>query len=239
MTNPDTANPPVEHCYEDRDTLAADLTTAVTTALNTGLEYSPRASLVVSGGNTPVPLFRALSATELPWTRIDVILADERWVAPDHDDSNERLVRETLLQGNAAGARFTPLKTPAPSPEAGARECEERLRRLSWPLDVVVLGMGSDGHTASLFPHTPALAAGLDPAGSQLCIPVTPEAAPHARMSLTLPAILNARYLALHITGADKWDVYRQALAGEDAHAMPVRAVLHQHSTPVHVYWAP
>ncbi|SEO66403.1 6-phosphogluconolactonase [Aquisalimonas asiatica] len=239
MTHADTPAPPIEHCFEDRDALAADLARTVTSTLLDGLSRAPRATLAVSGGSTPVPFFRALGTGDLPWARIDVTLADERWVAPDHDDSNERLVRETLLGGDAAGAGFIPLKTSAPSPEAGARECEERLRGLPWPLDAVILGMGSDGHTASLFPHAPALATALDPDCGSLCIPVTPETAPHARMSLTLPALLNTHRLILHITGADKWDVYQQALAGDDAFAMPVRAVLHQRHTPVHVYWAP
>lgn len=239
MTDADTLNTPVEHCYEDRDTLAVDLAKAITTTLSDGLEYSPRASLVVSGGNTPLPLFRALEASDLPWPRIDVTLADERWVSPAHEDSNERLVRATLLQGKAADARFVPLKTTAATPETGAQECETRLHRLTWPLDVVVLGMGSDGHTASLFPHTPALAEGLDPSGKRLCIPVAPETALHARMSMTLAALLNARHLVLHITGTDKWETYQQALAAEDARAMPIRGLLHQQRTPVHVYWAP
>lgn len=239
MSQSDTLNAPVEHCYRDRDTLAADLAQTITAALEEGLARNPRASLAVSGGSTPVPLFHALRATELPWPRIDVTLADERWVPPTHEDSNERLIRETLLQGNAATASCIPLKTPGPTPDAGAGECEERLHQLSWPLDVVVLGMGGDGHTASLFPHAPALDAGLDPGSERLCIPITPETAPHARISLTLAALLNTRHLILHITGTDKWDVYQQALAGEDAQAMPVRAVLHQRRTPVHVYWAP
>ncbi len=195
------------------------------------------ASLVVSGGSTPKPLFEHLSRQSLAWDRVRVTLADERWVPADHEASNERLVRRHLLVGEAAAAELIGLKTPDPTPEAGREACERALARLPRPFDVVVLGMGGDGHTASLFPDAPELGAGLDPETGHTCLAVRPPAAPHPRMSLTLSAITGSRKLVLHITGEDKRQVYLSASKPGPAEELPIRAVLE--SGRVEVWWAP
>lgn len=229
---------PHERRFDDREALATAMAAHIAALLRAALDDRHAASLVVSGGSTPAPMFRALSSADLPWSRVTVTLADERWVPADADDSNERLVRRALLQGPAAAASFVGLKSPAATPEAGMAETERALREVSRPFDVMVLGMGDDGHTASLFPGTSELAAALDPTGRALCAPVRPHGL-QPRMTMTLPTILNSRHILLLIAGQGKWNVYEQAVAGADDAEMPIRAVLRQARTPIEVYWAP
>lgn len=212
------------------DALAA----AVAADLASTVETRGRAVLAVSGGRSPIALFERLAATPLPWHRIAVTLVDERLVPPDHADSNARLVREHLLQGHAAEARFLPLVTDA----ADEAAClDQACRHFVWPT-VAVLGMGDDGHTASLFPGAAELAAGLDPAAERPFIGVTPPAAPHRRLSMTRAALVKCDKLYLSIQGAAKREVFELARQGQDDR-WPVSYLLQQSETPLDVYWAP
>lgn len=203
--------------------------------LREALASSGRASLAVSGGRTPTGFLRKLGSMDLDWANVTVTLVDERWVPADHADSNARLVAEALLNGPAAKACFIPLFNDSPSTSEGQARTERQLEKLAWPLDVVVLGMGDDGHTASLFPKAPELDAAL---GSQAhCIAVTPITAPHARISLTLTAITSARNLLLHITGESKRSVFEAALA-DTSQDLPIKRVM-QAAPLTHVFWAP
>lgn len=217
-----------------RETLARQLAGAVADALRQDLDEQPRALLVVSGGSTPVPFFQALAQSELPWSRIDVTLADERWVAEDADDSNARLVREHLLQGPAAAANFVPLTSADPTPEQGVAAVAERLAGLAWPASVVILGMGGDGHTASLFPDSRELDLALSTA--EPLVAVRTPSQPQARITLSADRLHQARRHLLHITGDDKRTVLGRALVGDDIRELPIRAFL---SCPLAVYWAP
>lgn len=228
-----------EHRFPDRQALAAALAGEIKVDLEEAIAARGAGSLVVSGGRTPTLLFTLLRGEKLDWTRVWVTLADERWVETTAEASNERLVRETLLAGPAAAAHFVGLKNPAPTPEAGADWASRALTRVPHPFDVVVLGMGEDGHTASLFPGSLALARGLDPGAPPACIAVNALVAPHARVSLNLPALLDARRIVLHIEGDKKWEVYQRARTPGTAAEMPVRAVLQQKEVPVDVYWSP
>lgn len=198
-----------------------------------------RASLVVSGGRTPLPLFKQLAQERLEWNKVWMTLADERWVDVADEHSNERLVRGALLQGNAAPARFVGLKNTAATPEAGAEWAWRALTRVPQPFDVVVLGMGEDGHTASLFPGSLSLARALDSKAAPACVAVNTMSSPHARLSLNLSALLDSRRIILHIQGAAKWAVYQRARAAGPASELPVRAILHQQQVPVDVFWTP
>lgn len=229
---------PHEVRYDDRDAMARGMAEDIAELLRAAIADRGRASLVVSGGSTPEAMFRCLSELPLAWERVVVTLADERWVPPDAEDSNERLARTALLQGPAAAARFVGLKNPAPTPEAGQAETERALAEVPRPYDVMVLGMGDDGHCASLFPGTAELAAALDLATTATCAAVRP-AGLQPRMTLTLRAILDSRHVLLQLAGRSKWDVYEQALAGTDATVMPIRAVLAGATAPIEVYWAP
>lgn len=225
--------------FTDREVLAGELAATVAKLLRSELAGEERAGLVVSGGSTPEPFFRRLSAHDIDWRRVTVTLADERWVDSDNPASNERLVRSQLLRNRARAATFVPLKNQAPTARMGEEECHRTLARLPRPFAAVILGMGPDGHTASLFPGSERLPAALAMHSGRNCIAVSPVDAPHARMTLTLPILLDARQIILHITGQAKRELLEQALAEGSELLMPIRAVLRQKTTPVHIYWSP
>lgn len=206
-------------------------------ALRQGIAANGKASLVVSGGRTPLDLFTQLTRQELDWSNVVITLADERWVSPDNSASNERLVRDNLLQGLAAAATFIGLKNDAASPFDGASATEIALQALPRPIDVVILGMGDDGHTASLFPGASNLLNALALDSQRACMGMTPLTAPLDRITLTLPLLLDSRSIYLHLMGEAKREVYERAEKGTDVNEMPVRAVLNQQQTPVSVYW--
>lgn len=217
-----------------RERLATQLAEAVAEALRQDLSRQERALLVVSGGSTPVPFFHALAVCELPWSRVEVTLADERWVPEEHTDSNARLVREHLLQGCAAEATFVSLTTGAATPEQGVDEVAERLAPLAWPASAVVLGMGGDGHTASLFPDSHELSLALST--GEPAVAVRAASQPQPRLTLSADRLHRAQRHFLHITGGDKRNVLARALAGDDSRELPIRAFL---ACPLAVYWAP
>jgi 6-phosphogluconolactonase len=225
--------------FSDRQTLVNELAEQIVAGLRTDIAQQGRASLAVSGGSTPLPLFERLAELELPWQQVVITLVDERWVAQSSPDSNEQLVLKHLLQRQAAAATFIGLKTAASTAEEGVAECEGRLQEIPRPFTTVILGMGNDGHTASLFPCAAQLAQAADMNCGQRCIALRPQTAPYERMSLTLPAILETRKLILHITGQDKKAVLERALAAGPPEEMPIRFILRQQTVPVAVYWAP
>jgi 6-phosphogluconolactonase len=192
------------------------------------------ALIAVSGGRSPAAVFEALRDQPLDWDKVIIAQVDERWVPPDHPDSNSRLIREHLLTGLAGAARFVPMWNSAESAYAGQPDCESGLAALPRPFDLVLLGMGEDGHTASLFPDAGQLEEGLTTAS--LCLSVTSPAAPHDRMSLSLAGLLDSRLLILQIGGGAKEKVYRAALGPGPVEAMPVRAVLRQDRVPLEVW---
>lgn len=225
---------PTEHLFQTGAEAAADIAARIASVLTQAVAARDVAAIAVSGGRSPRPVFEALAQADLDWTKIVVTLVDERWVAADDAESNERLVRETLLQGPAAQARFVPMKTGAADAYAGQAEVEAAFAALPWPLDIVLLGMGEDGHTASLFPQAAELAGGLS-SGART-IAVTPPAAPHQRLTLTASAILAARHIFLQISGNAKTAVYSNALEDGPVEQLPIRLALHQDKTPVEVW---
>ena len=195
------------------------------------------AFIAVSGGKSPEALFERLAGFLLPWRRVHITLVDERFVPPTHPDSNESLVRRCLLKGRAADAQFVPLYHAGVSIEKAAELAEQQLRQWSLPFDVVLLGMGDDGHTASWFPDAPELPALLDSQNNRLVAVAHPQRAPHPRLTLTRAAVLNSRLIQLLIPGDNKRPVFQQAKTeAEPLLALPVRAVLHQSKVPVHAY---
>ncbi|MCP5144105.1 MAG: 6-phosphogluconolactonase [Gammaproteobacteria bacterium] len=208
-------------------------------SVQAGLDAHGTASLAVAGGRTPIPILEALAITPLNWSRVSITLTDERWVDEQHRDSNAALVRRHLLHDDAASARFVPLFNGAESAVDGTADCQATLADFPLPFDVVLLGMGEDGHIASLFPGINALADGAADEPGRHCIAVTPSTAPHERMSLTVSMLLRARLLVLMVTGERKWEVLQQALQPGPAMDLPVRTVLHQTTAPLAIYWAP
>ncbi len=224
---------------EHTGTTPAAIAAHVADALRTAIAARGRASLAVSGGKSPIPLFEALREQALDWSKVTVVLVDERVVPRDHEASNTALVARHLLLGPAAAAHFVPFFGELPAQfnaevlDALVSDATERIAGLPWPLDVVVLGMGEDAHTASLFPGAPGYARAI--ATDAPLAWVVPDTAPHARLSFTLHALLEARELLLSISGDAKLAVYRRAAQQADL-ALPISLILNQTQTPVSVW---
>jgi len=221
---------------DNGNALAEQLASDVAGWLQSGVDEKGFATLVVSGGSTPAPFFTALSKIEIDWAMVTVTLADERWVPPTDNKSNEKLVRETLMVNACASANFCSLFTNTPTPGEGLAACEARLRTLTLPFDVVILGMGSDGHTASLFPETPGLEAALSADNKALCQAMQPAHLEEERMTLTLKALLNSRQLVLHIVGEEKLQVFNTAIDTDSK--LPIRSVADSAGDHLQIYWA-
>jgi 6-phosphogluconolactonase len=226
------------HRFEEPEELAKSLAEAIADNLRDAIETRGEATLLVSGGSTPRPLFEKLRKMKLPWEKVTVGLCDERWVDAAHSDSNALLVKSTLLQEEAAKAKFSALYFDGFSAEDAERHCSEKVEAELMPIDVLVLGMGGDAHTASLFPNNARLDEGLDLDNPSNCIAIKPDTAPHWRMSLTRRAILSAAHLYLHIEGEEKLAVYETAMEGEDMYKMPIRSILKQKQKEIEVYYA-
>ena len=194
------------------------------------------ATLVVSGGRTPQGFFKALAAKTLDWSKVTITLADDRFVPLQHDASNERLVRESLLVDQAAAASFVSLYADFPTAEQAVDVLNQRVASLP-TFDVVILGMGEDGHTASLFPCSAELAAGLaDDAPALLA--TNPTTAPHQRISFSRQRLQDSRAVFLHLVGESKLQVLKQAASGDDVFQMPIRVFIKQAQPELTVMFA-
>lgn len=233
-----TAGPLQEHVCANTAAQARQLAEAVAAQLHHAIATRGRALLAVSGGKSPIALFEHLRQQPLDWASVTVLLVDERCVPHTHPDSNTALVRQHLLQDGAAEATFVTFFDALDAIDTLAAAANQRLAALHWPLDVAVLGMGEDGHTASLFPAAPGLDTALHTTAHVAW--VRPDAighAPHPRLTLTLPTLQAARQLHLSLAGPAKQAVYRQALARPDA-ALPVSLLLHRPAHPFSVWLA-
>jgi len=221
--------------FPDRDAAAEAATDRIAEALKT----DGARSLVVTGGGTPGPVYDRLSRLDLSWDRITVTLSDDRWVDPSRPESNERLLRERLFVGRAAAAGFLPLKGDGPTPDADAAAAEPRIAALM-PFAAVLLGLGNDGHVASLFPGAPRLGEDLDPEGPRLCVGVAMSGLEPflPRVSLTVRALLGTTRILLLATGDEKRLIVERTL-DDPSYDPPVAALLRQDRTPVSVLWAP
>lgn len=224
-----------EHIFETRLEASTAVAQRMAELLSNRLDNHSEASIVVSGGTSPQQVMDALSKTPLDWHRVQVVLSDDRWVPPDHEDSNERLARETLLVGEAAAAQLLPVYAEGISPDERCDELQSPLPAL--PFSCALIGMGTDGHFASLFPDAANLESGLDVDSGRLYVPVNTAASEHARVSMTLAGISRSDEIALLIFGDDKFNVYKRAI--EMANGYPVSSLLRQKRAPVRVFWAP
>jgi len=231
---------PVLHRYRDGDALAEALAVGVAAVLAGAIATRGTATLAVSGGSTPKRFFERLSQAEIDWPNVNVLLVDERWVPASSDRSNAALVADKLLKNRAAAAHFIPFYLDAETPEDAREDLAERFRRLARPIDAAVLGMGTDGHTASFFPGGDNLDAAIDPQTTEPVVAMRAPGAGEPRVTLTLPMLVEARLLAIHIEGEEKLAVYEKALAGGPVEELPIRAVLEApRKDPANVFWCP
>jgi 6-phosphogluconolactonase len=222
-----------EQNYISTEVAAQALAENLASILREAISIRGKALLAVSGGRTPKHVFDRLCQMDLDWSNVTITLTDERWVPPEHPESNERLVYSHLLKNSAADATFIPLFGGEHSAVTGQSACESRLKKLKLPFDVVYLGMGDDGHFASLFPNDAAL-----DFRENLCVSVPPTETRLSRMSLTLPAILNTRQIFLLFSGTNKYDKYLAAQKKGSYKDVPIRLILLQKEIPVNVMYA-
>ena len=217
--------------YADRDLLALGLADRIASDLRGALESNERASLCVPGGTTPGPLFDVLSSVTLDWARVDVLLNDERWVPESSDRSNTALLRKRLITDKAAQARLIPLYADAPRPEEKLAELAKGIEE-ALPLSVLLLGMGADMHTASIFPGADLLAEALS-ADAPVLLPMRAPSAPEPRITLSARVLRDALRIHVVIMGDEKRAALERArkLPPEQA---PIAAVLSQ----AEVHWA-
>ena len=229
------------HEHADADALAADLAQRLRLACVDALATRGTALFALAGGRTPLPLYRRWAACALPWPQVTLLPTDERCVAHDHGACNLRELAAAFAQ--ADGVRLEPLTASDGDPLRSEAVARDALARHRAPFDAVVLGMGADAHTASLFPGAPQLGVALDPASALDACRVDPRPlppdAPFPRITLTVARLLRARALHLVVTGEQKREVLHQALASADPHRHPVAAILHAPVARVHLHWSP
>ncbi|MFM9382040.1 6-phosphogluconolactonase [Pseudomonas sp. UV AK001] len=223
------------HEYKSPVLLAEGLALNVAKQLSDALAARGNAVLVVSGGRSPVAFFQHLAKQELDWSKVVVTLADERWVPVEHADSNAGLLKQYLLKGPAAKAQFLSLYSAAANVEQAAENADRLLAELP-AIDVLVLGMGDDGHTASLFPDSPNLAEALQADGTRRCWPMLAPSVPRQRLTMSRALLASAKHKILSISGQSKLTTLNAALASNDVAAMPVRAFL---QPTLEIYWCP
>jgi 6-phosphogluconolactonase len=224
--------------FDTREQLDLALADKISGILQQAISQKGKASIAVSGGSTPKGFFKVLSNKDIDWDKVTITLADERWVDINSDDSNTRLVHENLLQNKAAAAKFFHLKQ-------GEDLCDETLADLNiaanstlLPLDVLILGMGEDGHTASLFPCSAQIKQALDINNDNALMKVEPTTAPHQRITFSFASLSQSKNTFLHLCGDNKKQVLAKALNGDDVFDMPIRKFLQADNIDTQVYWA-
>ncbi|NMP15287.1 6-phosphogluconolactonase [Thalassotalea sp. Y01] len=226
-----------KHVYNSRSELDQSFADRVAEQLADGIAKNGKASIAFSGGSTPKGFFAALSNKDIAWDKVTVTLADDRWVDTEHKDSNDKLLRENLLQNKAQAATLFSLVEQGDFSEAVLDKKNAELVNVL-PLDVVVLGMGEDGHTASIFPCSAQVEQGLATDVAPALMKTEPTTAPYQRITFNFPALINAKHLYLHVVGESKQTVLDQALSSQNALEMPIRAFLQHSQKTVEILWA-
>ncbi len=220
--------------FKDSAEQSLNLASQVADILSQSIEKNSQASIAVSGGSTPKQMFELLSNVDIPWQQVTITLVDDRWLEPEHQDSNQRLVEQSLLQNFAKKATFIGLYQDTANAQQGAEKTNLMFDYVKQPFDVVLLGMGNDGHTASLFPCSAQIEHGMST--SQLYLATQPTTAPYSRISLSAHAISESCHLFLQLKGNDKQQTLQKALAEPDDLKMPIKRFLTKDMT---VLWCP
>lgn len=222
------------HKFAEQSLLNSTLSQRLQELIKKAIDARDHAYVAISGGKTPIPLYQSLARSNLPWSKVTFVLVDERCVPSTHEDSNEFMVRDHLLTAHAAAASLI-------NPFQEVKEKGDAIRDLIAnlpPFDAVLLGMGEDGHTASLFPDAPELINAMED-NAPATLTMSPIVAPYTRMSLSKARLLNSREIFLHITGEKKWAVMNQALTQTNPHYLPISAFLLAPAVELQIYYAP
>lgn len=218
--------------------LAKNLANDVSTVLENSIKKDGKATLLLSGGNTPKLFLQELSQIDIPWDKVSIGLVDERWIDNSSQDSNAYLIEHNLLINFAKEAKFVGLYLEQVNIELAEKICSKIYEKEFENIDVLVLGMGSDAHTASLFPNNEKLKEAFDLENPNFCISIEPKTAPYKRMSLTLKSILAAENIILHIEGHEKLEVYNNVIKTDDSYAYPINSILKQNQKKIEVYYS-
>ncbi|MDX2368331.1 MAG: 6-phosphogluconolactonase [Colwellia sp.] len=224
--------------FSQRTDLDNTLANNVAELLSNALSNKGKASLAVSGGSTPKGFFTALSNKDIDWKNVTITLADERWVDFESEASNTRLVHENLLKNKASAAKFFHLKREGEFNQTTLTQLDIDAKESLLPLDVLILGMGEDGHTASLFPCSEQISTALSLDNDDALMKVIPQTAPHDRITFTYANLVQSKNIILHICGEGKKIVLDKALASDNQQKMPIRAFLQNPDINTQVYWA-
>ncbi|WP_324809061.1 6-phosphogluconolactonase [Sphingomonas sp. LY29] len=220
---------------EMADAVAGDIGFIVESAI----DARNSALLALPGGKTPLPVYSRLAAADLPWKRVTIIPGDERLVPMDNELSNVRALAKAFLP---SGARVVPITADIADYKLAGNSADARLQDLPWPPDLVWLGMGKDGHTASIFAG-PDLDDALNAPKARRAVGVMPDPmpaeAPVARVTLTRAAILSARTILITVSGQDKRDLLEQAIADGHSSKLPIGRVLAEAEQPIDIHWYP
>jgi len=225
--------------YDSAEEMADAVAGDVGFIVESALDARDSALIALPGGATPLPIYPKIAARQLPWKRVTIIPTDDRIAPIDSDLSNIRAIAQTFL---ATGARVFPIATTIDDYRLAGGAADARLQDLSWPPDLVWLGMGKDGHTASIFPG-PDLQDALDAPKSRRAVGVMPdpmpEDAPVPRVTLTRASILSARTLLITITGDEKKALLEQAIKDGQGSKLPIGRVLAEAEQPIDIHWSP
>ena len=229
--------------FESHDELFQSVALDIESHLRYSLTKYGAASFIIPGGTTPGPAFQSLSNAELDWGNITIAQSDERWLDSSHEQSNQKLTELSLLINRAAKANYVAMKNSSASSKIGLTQCNRDYQSMLTPFSVTMLGMGLDGHFASLFPNSNHIKKGLDPNNLDLCIDIDASGCPVAgdyteRMSLTLTGILNSQIIILLITGQEKLRLIQNKLNTKPDLNCPISYLLNQTTNPVSIYWA-
>lgn len=221
--------------FENIPECATALAHGLAKSISDKLAASNRASLVLSGGNSPKEVLPQLAASDVDWSRVDVLLSDERWVPEDHEDSNARMIKEHFLERGAAKATFHPMWVDTETPESGLAQVQHTVSKVAQPFDVAYLGMGPDGHFASLFPGDSVST--FEAEASCVVLGCAPSE-PRQRISLTLSAFLETQTIFLHVTGTEKRAVFDRAQTMRPSPACPISLLLHLYPRNLQIFAA-
>lgn len=227
----------IEEFFDDREQASAACAQFIADGLKQRLSASQRATFVASGGSTPAECYKRLSLIDLQWKDVDIVPSDDRCVPADHDESNEGMIRRALVTKRAKDARLVALFDDTLPTERLCRSVESKLRSIDQPFAVTLLGVGEDGHFASLFADDPRAQFGLDPDNPESCMLAQTSASSRPRVTLTTSRLLDSDEILLLFFGEIKRDVYEQAKDADSDY--PVSRLLNQQRTPVRVVWAP